>query len=69
MRQTPPQATTRPFPSPITAHGALWPDTLPMAEDPLTLPDTGPFREALEGLQVRELPDAALFQRLFGPRR
>jgi hypothetical protein len=67
MRQTTASSTPLRGPDPITAHGALWPDTLPMADDPLALPDTGPFREALEGLQVRELPDLSLFQRLFGP--
>jgi hypothetical protein len=63
-------ATSRQHPGPISAHGALWPDTLPMAEDmTLALPDTGPFRETLTGLHVRELLNDALFQRFFGPRR
>lgn len=69
MRHTAQQTTARPVPGPLTSHGALWPETLPMALDaPMDLPEPGPFREALQGLHVRELPDEALFQSLFGQR-
>jgi hypothetical protein len=69
MRQHASPATPHSAPVPIIDHVALWPDTLPMAEDtPSALPESGPFREAMEGLHVRELPDEGLFQRLFGRR-
>jgi len=54
---------------PLTAHGALWPDTQPMMLEPEVTPlEPQAYREALKGLQVRELNSEALFQLFFGPR-
>jgi len=58
---------TRPLPSnpgDSSAPGG-WADTQPASVDPAEK-DLGPFREALRGLQVRELPSDSLFQQFFG---
>ena len=69
MKQPAPHPARLMPPPPVTAHGALWPDTQPMLLEPDSPPlePTG-FREALHGLHVRELDSDTLFQLFFGPR-
>jgi hypothetical protein len=57
-------------PPPASVHGGLWPDTQPMGLEPLrSAAEPIPFREALDGLQVRELVSDELFRLFFGSSR
>lgn len=68
---TPPHR--RPVPSTAAhrdeAHRPLWPDTQPLLADDELAFHAGGFREALDGLQVRELSSPDLFSFFFGARR
>lgn len=67
MNPTPPARP--PIRASRSAFAPLWPDTQPMMDGDDLAFDTGGFREALDGLQVRELNSPDLFQHLFGRRR